>query len=241
MAGHFKVKKTHDFLKKKFFWQGMWKDIQKYIGFCNICQRIKTSYYCSYGSLSLLPVPDELWQEITMNFIVELPSNKHKSNVYDSILVMMNQYIKMVWHLSTNVIIKSHELSDLLMKEVFLCSSGTSMDIISNRGSVFISDYWSELCYYIKIKQWLSTAFHSQTDDQTEQQNQTLKHYLHCYNNKQQLNWAGLLLLTEFIYNWSKHAFTEISPFYAYAGYEPKINFEVEDEFQSREVPAVWD
>ena len=127
------------------------------------------------------------------------------------------------------------------MEEIFLCGSGTPMGIISDRGPVFISDYWSELCYHMKIKQQLSTAFHPQTDDQTEQQNQTLKHYLCCYNNEQQSNWAGLLLLAEFIYNQSKHASTEVSPFYAYADYEPKANFEMENEFWSKEVPAVWD
>ena len=155
--------------------------------------------------------------------------------------MMMNWYTKMVQYLPTNATIKSHELGDLLMKEIFLCGPGTLMGIISDRDPVFISDYWSELCYYMKIKQQLSTAFHSQTDDQTEQQNQTLKHYLHCYSNEQQLNWAGLLLLAEFIYNQSKHTSTRVSPFYAYTDYELKMNFEVGDEFQSRKVPAVWD
>ena len=106
-----------------------------------------------------------------MDFIVGLLPSRHKGNVYDSILMMMDQYIKMVWYLSINVIIKFYELGDLLMEEVFLCGSGAFMGIISDRSSVFISDYWSELCYYMKIKQQLSTAFHSQTDGQMEQQN----------------------------------------------------------------------
>ena len=241
MAEHFEVKKTHDLLKKKFFWQGMQKNIQKYVGSYDIYQRTKASHHHPYSSLASLPVPDEPWQEITMDFIVELPPSKHKGNVYNSILVMVNWYTKMVQYLPTNAIIKSHKLGDLLMEEVFLHDSDASMGIVSDRGSVFTSDYWSELCYYMKIKQQLSTAFHSQTDDQTEQQNQTLKHYLHCYSNEQQLNWAGLLLLAEFIYNWSKHAFIRVSLFYAYADYEPKVNFKVEDEFQSKKVPAVQD
>ena len=87
-----------------------------------------------------------------MNFIVELPPSKHKSNVYDSILVMMNWYTKMVWYLPTNATIKSHKLGDLLMEEVFFCGPGAPMGIVSDRGPVFISDYWSELCYHMKIK-----------------------------------------------------------------------------------------
>ena len=75
MAGHFEVKKTHDLLGRKFFWQGMWKDIQKYVGSCDICQRTKASRHCPYGSLASLPVPDGPWQEIMMDFIVGLPPN----------------------------------------------------------------------------------------------------------------------------------------------------------------------
>ena len=149
----------------------MWKDIQKYINFCDICQKIKILYYCFYDFLSLLPVPDKLWQKIMMDFIVKLPFSKHKSNVYNFILMIMDWYIKIIWYLLINVIIKFHKLGNLLMEEIFLCDSDASMSIVSDRDSVFISDYWSELCYHIKIKQWLSTAFYLQTDDQIEQQN----------------------------------------------------------------------
>ena len=76
-----------------------------------------------------------------MDFIVELPPSKHKGNVYDSILVVVDWYTKMVQYLSTNIIIKSHELGDLLMEEVFLCDSDAFMGIISDKGLVFISDY----------------------------------------------------------------------------------------------------
>ena len=76
-----------------------------------------------------------------MNFIVELTPNKHKGSVYNSILMMVNQYIKMIQYLLINVIIKFHELGDLLMENVFLCGSSTSMGIVSNRDSVFINDY----------------------------------------------------------------------------------------------------
>ena len=146
----------------------MWKNIQKYVDSCDICQKIKASHHYFYGFLALLPVPDELWQEIMMDFIVELPLSRHKGNVYDSILVVMDQYIKMIQYLSINVTIKFYKLGDLLMKKVFLHGPGAFMNIISDRDSVFISDYWLELYYYLKIKQQLSTAFHSQTDNQTE-------------------------------------------------------------------------
>ena len=76
-----------------------------------------------------------------MNFIVELLSSKYKGNVYDFILVMVNQYIKMIQYLLINIIIKSYKLDDFLMKKVFFYGLNTLMSIILNRDSVFISDY----------------------------------------------------------------------------------------------------
>ena len=63
--------------------------------------------------------------------------------------------------------------------------------------------------FTLKIDCWLSTAFHPQTDEQTEQQNSTLKQYLQSYVNYQQDNWASLLLLVEFAYNVSLYLSTE--------------------------------
>ena len=76
-----------------------------------------------------------------IDFIVKLLLNKHKGNVYDFILVIMDWYIKMVQYLSINVIIKFHKLDDLLMEKIFFCGLGAFMSIISDRDFVFISDY----------------------------------------------------------------------------------------------------
>ena len=59
----------------------------------------------------------------------------------------------MIWYLLINIIIESHKLGDLLMKKVFFYGSGAFMSIVSDRDSVFINDYWSELYYHMKIKQ----------------------------------------------------------------------------------------
>ena len=82
-----------------------------------------------------------------------------------------------------------------------------------DRGSVFISRMWAEICTVIKQKRCLSTVFYPQTDGQTERQNQTLETYLRIFVNDQQDNWASLLLLAEFAYNNSKHSTTGMSPF----------------------------
>ena len=86
---------------------------------------------------------------------------------------------------------------------------------------------WAEICTVIKQKRRLSTAFHPQTDGQTEQQNQTLETYLRIFVNDQQDNWASLLPLAEFAYNNNKHSATGMSPFtMVYKDWQPRVSWE---------------
>ena len=71
--------------------------------------------------------------------------------------------------------------------------------------------------------QKLSTAYHPQTNGQTERTNQTLEQYLRCYVNYQQNNWVELLPIAQFAYN-NSTAVTNISPFYANYGKHPNID-----------------
>ena len=91
------------------------------------------------------------------------------------------------------------------------------------------------------MKRRLSTAFHPQTDGQTERQNQGLEQYLRTFASSEQANWAGLLPLAEFAYMNSEHSTLGISPFYCMYGYNPDINFEPEDRPIGEEIPAAKD
>ena len=102
---------------------------------------------------------------------------------------------------------------------------------------MFTAKFWASLCFYFKVRRRLSTAFHPQTDGQTERQNQTLEQYLRSYVNYQQDDWVRLLPLAEFAYNNSRHTSTGYSPFYAHAGYNPRLD--VADRVPDREIPAV--
>jgi len=78
--------------------------------------------------------------------------------------------------------------------------------IISNWDSLFINHFWITLCWHLEAKRKLSIAFHSQINDQTERQNQMLKHYLRVYFNYKMNNWSELLSMTTFAYNNNVHA-----------------------------------
>ena len=100
--------------------------------------------------------------------------------MFDLILIVVDRYTKMAVYIATTKRCTSAELANLLEERV-ITRFGAPEGIVSDRGSVFTSAFWSEFCYTAKIKRRLSTAFHPQTDGQTERQNQTLEHYLRCY------------------------------------------------------------
>ena len=82
----------------------------------------------------------------------------------------------------------------------------------------------------MKARRRLSTVFHLQTNGQTERQNQTLEHYLHCYVNYRQDDWVDWLEQAEFTYNNTTHTSTGMTPFYAMYGYHPEFTWNVEDD-----------
>jgi len=109
--------------------------------------------------------------------ITGLPLSKHSDSVYDVILMIVDRYIKMTQYIPISKTLIAMQLADIFFEKI-VCHYRTLKEIVSDRGLIFTSSYWLKVCYQMKIKRQLSTVFHSQTDEQTEHQNQTLKHYL---------------------------------------------------------------
>ena len=237
LAGHFGAAKTHELLTRKYYWNGSLKDVTEYCQTCDICQRTKAPRHRPYGELSSLPVAVRPWKELSMDFITGLPPSKYRGFVYDSILVIVDRFTKMVRYLPTNTTINAAELADLFHTEV-VCRFGMPDGIVSDRGPVFTSDFWSAVCFHSKIKRRLSTAFHPQTDGQTERQNQVLEQYLRTFADDKQANWARLLPMAEFAYMNSWHSSIGTTPFFLGYGYHPEIRWELEDESLKGRVPA---
>ena len=231
------MEKTYELLHRKYYWPKMKSAVEEHCKTCDICQRTKTLRHRPYGELQSLPQPSGPWKEISIDFVTGLPPSKRQGRVYDAILVVVDRYTKMVRYLACSKKITAVEMADLIFEEVFL-RYGVANGVVSDRGSLFTSAYWSEICYQLKVKRRLSTAFHPQTDGQTERQNQTLEHYLRVFCTTRQNNWANLLPLAEFAYQNAIQTSIGCSPFYAGYGYNPTMDVSVEDDTIEGEVPA---
>ena len=220
IAGHFGTYKTLGKVKANFYWPKMEDYIIEYVRTCDTCQRSKSIRHKKFGLLEPLDVPIRPWNSVSMDFIIGLP----ESEGYTKIWVIVDRFSKMAHFipLATDQPIK--ELALIFLKEVWRLH-GLPESIISDRDSRFTSKFWRSLMNLLQVKLSLSTAFHPESDGQTERVNQTLEQYLRAYCSYQQDDWVSLLPLAEYAYNTSTSESTKVSPFEINHGFNPRTNW----------------
>lgn len=237
LAGHFGRTRTLELIKRKYHWPNIELDVAEYVRDCQVCQGVVARRHKPYGELQPLPIPTRPFTEISMDFVTGLPQAIFNGNLVDAILVVVDRFTKWSMFFPVSTTMTAGELAELIHNEVEL-RFGPPEGIVSDRGSVFTSKFWSKLCYISKVRLRLSTAFHPQTDGQTERINQTLEHYLRCFISNEQLTWPKLLKTAEFACNNAVNATTGCSPFQALLGYSPDFRQRFEGEASMEEVPA---
>lgn len=218
-AGHFGYNKTLELISRDFWWPQMWKDVKEFVTSCDICSRSKNPRHRPYGLLQPLPIPHRPWSSVSMDFITDLPL----SNSFDSIFVVVDRLTKMAHFIPCKKTSSSEDTARFFLDNIYRYH-GLPDDIISDRGTQFVSKFWKSLFEILKVDIKLSSAFHPQTDGQTERVNQVLEQYLRCTINYQQDDWIEYLPFAEFAYNNTLHASTQQTPFFANYGYHPKLD-----------------
>jgi hypothetical protein len=89
LAGHFGTKRTLEKLSRRYYWKGMAKDVAAYCNNCLRCRRSTSAKHKPYGPLAPLPVPTRAWDEVTFDFITELPPSRVNGITYDAIIVVI--------------------------------------------------------------------------------------------------------------------------------------------------------
>ena len=186
---------------------------------------MKTFRHHFYDETTSFFISVRSWKKISMNFIIELFFNRYENDIYNVILVVIDRYSKMTLYIFAKSTWSTEDLANVLFNKMFLIFFEIKK-MIFDRGSLFVSDYWFALYYRIHVKRKLSIVFHSQINEQTKRQNQTLKHYLRCYCNYNKNNWNFLFSLAQYVYNNAAHAFTELSSFEIVFDYQTNFQFD---------------
>jgi hypothetical protein len=221
VAGHPGRWKTLELVTRNYWWPGISRYVASYVKGCDRCCRTKTFPAKPSGRLVPTQIPTENWQIISVDFITELP----ESQGFDSIMAVVDRKSKRLHVMPTTTQVSSEGAARLYRDNVWR-HHGLSEQVISDRGSVFVSEFTRELSTLLGIKIAASTAYHPQTDGQTERVNQEIEQYLRLFVNHRQDDWVEWLALAEFAYNNRIQASTRHSPFMLDTGRNPRLGAE---------------
>jgi transposase InsO family protein len=195
--------------------------ITNYIKGCALCQSRKNNP--TNPKPPPFPIPSDTYtlpfESIALDFITKLPN----SHTYDTILTITDTFSKASIFIPCNETIDS-EKTALLYATYVLPHYGLPTRIISDRDPRFTSTFTKELCRLPQIDQNISTAYHPQTDGQSERTNQWLEQYLRIFTNFQQTDWASWLPLAQYAHNSWPNATTKKAPFELIMGHIPRVH-----------------
>ena len=175
----------------------MKREIAKYVSKCDVCQKVKASHLKIAGTLQPLPIPSWKWEDINMDFIVGLPNTSQK---HDSIWVIIDRLTKTAHFLPVRTTYSTKRYVEIYLDQI-VHLHGVPKTIISDHGAQFVARFWEQLQDSLGTKLIRSSAYHPQTDGQTERVNQILEDMLRACVIQYDKNWDKCLALAEFSYN----------------------------------------
>jgi hypothetical protein len=175
-AGRFK---TLELVAHNYWWLQMSHYIGIYVKTCDLCNQTKLQHQRPFGELHPSETPAEPWDMISVDFIVELP----ESHGYDTIMNVVDSVTKRAHFIPTHTTITAEGAAWLYLREVWK-HHGTPRVVLSDRGSQFTAGFTRQLYKLLGIKLAMSTAYHPQTDGQTERVNQELEGYLRIFTSQ---------------------------------------------------------
>ncbi|GJP61282.1 hypothetical protein CLOP_g18458 [Closterium sp. NIES-67] len=227
LSGHFGVDKTLNALQRFYYWPDMVTDVQRYVAACPICQRMKSSHQRPTRLLQPLEPPQRPWQHVTMDFVTGLPAGPSGN---DAVLVVVGRLTKMAHFAPYRTTITAEETARLFISTVVRLNRIPAA-IISYRDPKFTSKFWQDTWARYGTRLQFSSAYHPQTDGQTERTNQTMEQLIrtNCPDRKK---WEDVLPMLEFSYNNAPSATTNHSPFYLNYGMDPTVPISTNVESQ---------
>ncbi|KAL5759632.1 hypothetical protein ACOSQ2_018470 [Xanthoceras sorbifolium] len=218
MGGHSGIQGTMKRLQLYFCWDSMLKEVSARVLECTVCQENKSLHSKPAGLLQPLPIPNTPWLDIAMDFIEGLPRSAGK----DTILVVIDRLTKYAHFLALTHPYTAPQVAQLFLDNIQKLH-GIPTTIVSDRDKIFTSQFWQHLFKAMGTQLCLSTAYHPQTNGQSERLNQCLENYLRCMTSSKPSHWANWLPLAEWWYNTNYHTALKMTPFEALYGFRPPI------------------
>lgn len=241
LGGHSGVPVTISRVKKYFAWRNLKSSVHKFVQSCQTCQQAKPDRAKYPGLLQPLPVPDGAWKVVSLDFVEGLPM----SHGMNTILVVVDKFSKYSHFIPIRHPFSAASIASVYMMNIYKLH-GMPEALISDRDRIFTSKLWQELFQKASVQLKMSTAYHPQTDGQTERVNQCMETFLRCFVHACPHQWFSWIHLAEFWYNTSWHSALNHSPFEVLYGHSPRVfgiaagdacqTMNLEDWLQQREL-----
>lgn len=217
-AGHLGVNKTRNRLQHLYYWKDLRQTVEDYVSSCRTCQKTKSRNHKPFGFLKPIEPPMTKWETVTMDFILPLPRTK---NGNEGILNLVDKLSKMIRLIPIDINISAPEVAYKFKQHVYR-NHGLPSKIISDRDSIFMSKFWKTLFKSLGTKIAPSSAYHPQTDGQTEISNRKVEEMIRAFANFRKDNWDEHLVDFEVAINSAINSTTLCSPFYLNYGLHPR-------------------
>ena len=217
-SGHFGVERVCAKLQEQFWWPRMTPTVKALLRSCHECQVVAPRNKGKLGLLKPIAVPQKCWEQVTLDLITGLP----ESDGYDACVVFVDRLSKMVHYAPCRKTINAPGMARLFIRDVVRLH-GWPKVVISDRDPRFDADFWRSVLKGSGTQLRMSTAYHPETDGQTERANRTLLAMLRKFAIDSDTNWVDHLPWLEFAYNDSKHCGTGYTPFFLVQGSSPHV------------------
>lgn len=217
LGGHSGIPATTKRIQEFFAWPNLRKHIDSFVRSCPICQQAKVEHVKYPGLLQPLETPTSAWKVISIDFVEGLPN----SHGFDCIFVVVDLFSKY-----SHFVALKHPFTALTVAKQYMLNiyklHGLPHAIVSDRDKIFTSMLWKELFHLARVELRMSSAYHPQSDGQTERVNQCMETFLRCFANAVPSKWQDWLHLAEFWYNTTWHSALKQSPFFVLYGHTPR-------------------
>ncbi|WVZ49241.1 hypothetical protein U9M48_000615 [Paspalum notatum var. saurae] len=190
--------------------------VRQYVSSCRVCQQNKTDHLRPAGLLQSLEVPSAVWADIAMDFVEGLPRVNGKT----VILTVVDRFSKFAHFIALVHPYTATTVARAFFSEIVRLH-GIPASIVSDRDPIFTSTFRRELFELSGTKLNMSSAFHQQSDGQSEATNKIITMYLRCLTGDRPRQWLQWLPWAEFCYNSSFQASLGTSPFKVVYGRDP--------------------
>ena len=207
-SGHFGVNKTIQALEYQFYWPSLKRDVSKIVSRCLTCSKAKMTKQTT-GLYAPLLVPLCPRDDVSLDFVLGLPRTSHR---HDSIMVVVDRFSKMAHFVPCSKTADASRVATLFFNEIVRLH-GLPSSMVSDRDVRFTSYFWKTFWHLMGTQLQFSSAYHPQTDGQTEVVNRSLGNLLRSIVGEHITSWDHVLPRAEFAFNSSVSRTTGRTPF----------------------------